>query len=468
LDPPGVLSLTGGPPPDPEEGTMRAMHRARGALGVAALCLVFTGCATPRAEEGPRDVRVVDLSDEAAEKIAERVAAYMPKPAPTAAQPRAVRGRVMQPQPVVEVRIEEPPAEIFVPVPDVAPDRLRSASSKAVDAALDWLARHQAEDGAWYAAGFHEQCDGAPCGGPGGEHYTPGLTGMALLAFLEDGHTHRSGEHQEVVLKGLRYLKRIQDAEGCFGPRVSQHFMYNHALCSLAVVTAYGLTKSDLFQESAQSAVNFVQHARNPYMGWRYGVRDGDNDTSMTSWMTMVLAQARQVGLTVDDNAFQGAVTWVDKMTDPEFGRVGYNHRGGPTARTQEAVDKFPSELSEAMTAAGLLIRIHAGQSPASSEPIQKGADLLAARPPMWNVERGSNDFYYWQLGTWAMSRVGGPRWDKWRSALHAAVVEHQNEGDGGAAGSWDPVDAWSNDGGRVYATATLCLALLQVEHSLR
>jgi len=358
--------------------------------------------------------------------------------------------------------------DIFVPVPAVAPDRLRSATEKAVDDALEWLSRHQTKDGAWYSAGFADECKGERCDGPGEPYYTPGLTGMALVAFLDDGNTHRSGTHRDVVRDGLRYLKSIQDSEGCFGPRVSQHFQYNHALCSLAMVKAYAATKSDLFQESAQSAVDFVQMSQNPYLGWRYGVRDGDNDTSMTSWMVMVLAEAKQAGLRVDDNAFRGAVAWVDKMTEPEFGRVGYNRRGGPPARTQEMMEAFPAGLSESITAAGLLIRLHAGQSPKSNDMIDKGADLLAAKPPVWNVEHGTNDFYYWYLGARAMRLIGAKSWNTWRNALYASVVEHQNQGDGGAAGSWDPVDAWSPEGGRVYATATLCLTLQQVEGSLR
>ena len=439
----------------------------RSGLCAVALSLMAAGCAAPQtaADEGPRDVRVVDLSDEAAEKIAERVAAYLPKQAPAspqviiqgaAAQPpsRAVVGRPAR---------AKVSADIFRPAAKVAPDRLRAGAEKSVADALNWLARHQAENGAWYSAGFNEQCDGDKCTGPGEPYYTPGLTGMALLAFLGDGQTHRSGEHQEVVLKGLRHLKTIQDSEGCFGPRVSQHFQYNHALCSLAMVTAYGMTRSPIFQESAQSAVNFVQHSQNPYLGWRYGVRDGDNDTSMTSWMTMVLAAAKQSGLTVDDGSFKGAVTWIDKMTEPEFGRVGYNRRGGPPARTQEMMDAFPADLSEAITAAGLLVRIHAGQSPASNEWIQKGAELLAAKPPVWTADRGTNDFYYWHLGTMAMRRIGGEYWDAWRNAVFAAVVEEQRKGDGGEAGSWDPVDAWSKAGGRVYATATLCLTVEQL-----
>ncbi|MHC4393492.1 MAG: prenyltransferase/squalene oxidase repeat-containing protein, partial [Planctomycetota bacterium] len=373
---------------------MPNIRRTRGAMGAAATLLLVAGCETQPSVivEAPRDVRVVEISDEVAEMIAERVAAYIPK-APQTYRPPAARKptaaavpiRVTPPSPQVGgPAVYSPPAspEIFSPAADVAADRLERETRAAIDKALEWLAEHQAPDGSWQAAGFTEECQNQ-CDAPGEALYTPGLTGMAVLCFLGDGQTHRSGDYKENVEKALRYLRSIQDSEGCFGPRVSQHFQYNHAAAALAMVEIYAMTKSPIVRESAQAGVNFVMQSQNPYLGWRYGVRDGDNDTSMTCRMTEVLYAARAAGLQVDDNAFRGALSWVEKMTEPEFGRVGYNRRGGPTARTMEAMDAFPAEMSEAMTAAGLLVRLYAGQAAKANESIQKGADLLAARPPV-------------------------------------------------------------------------------------
>ena len=75
--------------------------------GAAAFLLVtaglsVTGCATQPAVivEASRDVRIVEISDEVAEKIAERVAAYIPKAPQTqrvavrSARPCRPRGRL--------------------------------------------------------------------------------------------------------------------------------------------------------------------------------------------------------------------------------------------------------------------------------------------------------------------------------------------------------------------------------------
>ena len=98
---------------------------------------------------------------------------------------------------------------------------------RAVDDALKWLAAHQSPDGGWEAAGFNKWCDGKPATqavptASARRSTIPGVTGLALCAFLGAGYTNR-GKHPfaKVVSRGLRYLKNVQDAEGCFGPRTT-------------------------------------------------------------------------------------------------------------------------------------------------------------------------------------------------------------------------------------------------------
>ena len=126
----------------------------------------------------------------------------------------------------------------------------RKKFDDAVEDALRWLAAHQSPNGGWEAAGFNRWCDGKPVSdaskmpdGLGKALYDPGVSGLALCAFLGAGYTNR-GKHPfaKVVSKGLRYLKNIQDPEGCFGPRSTQQYIYNHATASLAMVEAYGMT----------------------------------------------------------------------------------------------------------------------------------------------------------------------------------------------------------------------------------
>jgi len=343
-----------------------------------------------------------------------------------------------------------------------------SLTENAVELGLKWLADHQDVDGdgMWDCDDFmkhdppEDKCDGA-----GKQHYDPGVTGLALLAFLGAGYTDRGTAKEnrfaKNVRQGLRYLITIQDEEGCFGPRSSQHFMYNHAIAALSMSEAYWMTRNPRYKRPAQDGLNFIAQARNPYLAWRYNVRGGENDTSVTGWCVMALKSGKFANLDIDPDAFEGARQWIEKMTDQDTGKVGYIMTGGQVARPESLQDKFPADKSEAMTAVGILTRIFLGEDPTQSPMIRKGADLCVAKPPTWNPDDGSIDMYYWYYGTLAIFQVGGEAWKKWNAAMTKAIVEHQwPKGSGSKTGSWDPLDPWGPDGGRVYATACMVMCL--------
>jgi hypothetical protein len=341
-------------------------------------------------------------------------------------------------------------------------------TENAVLLGLKWLADHQdvEHDGMWDCDDFakHDPADDK-CTGPGKAHYDPGVSGLSLLAFLGAGYTDRGSEKENIFAKnvrqGLRYLITIQDDEGCFGPRSSQHFMYNHAIATLAMSEAYWMTRNPRYKKPAQEGLNFIAMARNPYLAWRYDPRGGENDTSVTGWMIMALKSGKFGGLDIDPDAFEGARAWVDKMTDPEFGQVGYVQSGGQAARPEGLQDKFPAEKSQSMTAVGILTRIFLGEDPRQSEMIRKGSQLCLDVLPTWNADDGSIDMYYWYYATLAIFQVGGSTWKKWNEAMKDAIVKHQHgKNSGSKTGSWDPIGPWGPDGGRVYSTATMVMCL--------
>jgi len=175
--------------------------------------------------------------------------------------------------------------------------------------------------------------------------------------------------------------------------------------------------------------------------------------------MISALHAGKMAGLAVGQEAFDGAKAWIDKATEPEYGRVGYTSRGTGPARPQNKMDKFPSDKSESLTAAGMLTRMYVGEDPRKSEMIQKGANLCLKVLPAWDEQGGSIDFYFWYYGTQAMFQVGGDAWKHWNKAMKTALVDNQIK-TGCATGSWAPVGVWCEDGGRIYSTAmsTLCL----------
>ena len=171
---------------------------------------------------------------------------------------------------------------------------------------------------------------------------------------------------------------------------------------------------------------------------------------------------ARGVGFTIRPETPVGALAWIDDMTNPDFGKVGYRERGGAPFRFAEIERKFPANEISATAAAGVfvraLLRRAAGEDAAKDEYVEKGADMLRRRPPKWDVNAGSIDLWCWWWGSMATQPVKDA-WDGWYGATAAALIGAQRTSQS-AAGSWDVEDPWSHVGGEVYVTAVACLAL--------
>ena len=333
-------------------------------------------------------------------------------------------------------------------------------TAEAIGLGLEWLKAHQDESGMWSTDQFMKHCPANDlCDGYGNAMNDIGITGLALLAFLGDGSTMRSGPYKDVVKKGIIWLKDQQDDAGLLGVESGRAYIYNHAIASLAMVEAFGLSKYRTLRRYAQGCVNYIQKSRNTYKVWRYYPHDGDNDTSVTGWMVFVLNSAKTFHLKVDDNAFKYAAAWFDEVTEPSTGQCGYTKRGQGSSRELGLEEKFPSDRTEAMTAVGLLCRIFMHQTPQDHPVLNAAADTMLKKPPVWDEANGSIDMYYWYYGSYAMFQMGKRYWEGWRHALEKALIKTQRK-DGHAKGSWDPIGAWGHEGGRVYSTAigVLCL----------
>ncbi len=333
---------------------------------------------------------------------------------------------------------------------------------ETVDLALRWLAAHQDADGSWDTDEFMKHdTQGIACDGPGNPVHDVGVTGLAMLAFLGDGSTLRSGRYRENLKRATAWLRDQQDPKsGLLGAPSSNEFVYDHAIATLALVEAYGLSDYRLLRDNAQRAIDYLEYHRNPYGAWRYQPRDGDNDTSVTGWCLLAYASAKHFDLTVNQSAITLGVTWLEQMTDPVTRRTGYSERGGLSSRRSgEHATRFPRERNECMTAVALFCRVFLGADPQQDKTLLTQARLVAQKPPVWNPSDGSIDHYAWYYGTYALYQTGGKLWSDWEKALDRAVVRTQRK-DGNALGSWDPIGVWGEDGGRVYSTALLCLTL--------
>ena len=339
-----------------------------------------------------------------------------------------------------------------------------AGTEQALKDGLEWLRWHQSPDGSWDCDGFTSNCGkvgSGVCDSPGESLHDVGMTGCALLAFMGDGNTTRSGPYKEQVTKGIKWIRETQDPDnGLIGEKIGHSYMYNHGIATLALTEAYYFSKNPLLRGTAQKAINFVTTARNPYGAWRYDSPPiGDNDTSVTGWMIFALKSAEEGGLKIDSEAYVGAMSWFDEVTDPATGRTGYDTIGSPSSRIDGINDHFPTEKGEGMTAVALLCRFFLGQDPTKDDIMVKSADLMRKTLPEWDPDGFGCDMYYWYYGSYAMYQMGGKHWKAWNEALKKAILPSQRK-DGDFKGSWDPVGPWGFSGGRVYSTAlcTLCL----------
>ncbi len=328
---------------------------------------------------------------------------------------------------------------------------------------LTWLMRHQDPSGSWDADGFMaNDMEGEPCSGAGHATHDVGVTGLAMLALLGENATAMSTAQHESVRRAAQWLVTQQEPKhGRLGAANAPDSIYDHAIGTLALVEYLGRTKDKVQEPAAQRAIDYLEFHRNPYGTWRYQPRDGDNDTSVTGFGLLACASARQHGLRVNRSVFELGRTWLDQLTDPVTFRTGYTERGGWSSRhAGDHATRFPRERGECMTALAVSAKLRiAGAAEKSDELLEGQRDLIATKPPNGDPTSGAVDELYWYFGTRALHGLGDVRWQRWSTALDAALVRRQRN-DGNFTGSWDPVGVWGEVGGRVYSTALGCLTL--------
>ena len=337
----------------------------------------------------------------------------------------------------------------------------RSAVQRAAERGLAWLLRSQSKDGRWDADGFARVGVDGMLQGHGIQDV--GVTGLALLALQGAGAGAKTdGPYAQAIRSGLKWLVAQQDGDGAIGSRGDSQFSYGHAVAAQALIKGYGRTGAAWLKTAARKATRFILDAQNPYRGWRYGVRPGDNDSHVTSWMLAALAAAKDAGLEGSASRLKWALDYLDELTDQETGRTGYSKRGERPVRAQGRRLSFPAEASEALTAAAMWCRLTLRPETTDTSVTRAGAELLSECLPTWDAT-GSVDMIYWYWGTLTLRKLGGPTWELWRRRLSHELLEHQVTG-GDHAGGFRPVGAWGSEGGAVYSTAlmTHTLALLK------
>ena len=319
-------------------------------------------------------------------------------------------------------------------------------TQQAVDAALDWLARHQNPDGSW-SLDYLRRCQGPGCTGPGTLDVPAAATGLALLPFLARGHTHVSpGPYRKTVYDGLDWLTMHQKATGDLSVTAGQTQMYSHAIATMALCEAYGMTRDVRLQLPAVTALHFIETGQDRQTGgWWYTHRQPGGDTSVFGWQLSALETGRKADLQPDHLPLELAKKWL----------AGVSH-----GNSQGLFSYLPNQPAKpSMTAVGLLGTQDLGAL--RDDPrLAEGKRFLMAHLP----EVSPRDHYYWYYATQALHNLPGEDWDKWNAAMRKVLLQSQSRGPGCAAGSWDPAkpapDPWGALGGRLLTTSLATLTL--------
>ncbi len=182
---------------------------------------------------------------------------------------------------------------------------------------LRYLAKTQQKDGSWSRP---DDSYGA----------MPGVTGMALMAFLAHGDDPNVGLYATNIHKAVTFILKQSRADGLFG-KDDHGSMYSHGFATLALAEAYGAVDDPGIGPALDKAVKIIlkSQQQNPYRAWRYSVNDNTADTSVSGAVLMALLSARNAGISVPDNAVDDALKFFKTCYCPMDGGFGYTAPAG-------------------------------------------------------------------------------------------------------------------------------------------
>ncbi len=293
----------------------------------------------------------------------------------------------------------------------------------AVDRALAWLASRQDSDGS-YGSDSHY-----------GKHV--GITALAGLAFMGDGHTPGRGEYGQNVKRCVDFILASRSESGLLASETSHGPMYGHGFAALFIAEAYGMSPQPELREAVRKATRLIINTQNDEGGWRYQPVKADADISVTICEVMALRAARNAGIYVPKSVIDDAVEYVRKSQNPDGGfRYQLNSGGSAFARS----------------AAGVASLQYAGIY--HGPEIEKGLEFLKQFQPPRQQSVG-HYFYGHYYAVQAMHSAGGEHWKSWWPAIRDELLSKQTK-DG----------YWQGQAGNEYGTA-MALIILQVPNRL-
>ena len=157
--------------------------------------------------------------------------------------------------------------------------------------------------------------------------------------------------------------------------------MYSHAIGTMALCEALGMSHDERLRPAATMAIQFIIRAQDAKGGgWRY--QPGQpGDTSVFGWVMMALRSGQLARIKIPKEVFQRAENYLASVSADKGGSQ-YSYQPGHGA-------------TPVMTAEALLIRQYMGW-PRAKPALVAGAGQVAAHL----LKDQERNLYYWYYGT--------------------------------------------------------------------
>jgi hypothetical protein len=268
--------------------------------------------------------------------------------------------------------------------------KLDDTSIRAIKKAQEWLASSQYSDGSWSGEG----------------RKNTGVAAFAIMALMIGGDVPGEGEYAKNIGMGIQFLLNQQRESGVIYGDEKRAIMYQHALATLALTEAYGMSRNPRIRTAIIKAINLIVQTQSPEGGWRYMPKIQKGDISATVMQVMALKAAVEAGIYVPDDTMKRAIKFIKGCYNPkEKGFAYMMGRGGA---------KF------ARTAAGMVslqtVGLH--NDPVIPDVVQylmKHGDPNKKEPHYWYGH------YYMSVGLY---HYGGPSWKAYYPKIKKKILK--------------------------------------------
>ena len=315
---------------------------------------------------------------------------------------------------------------------EILPKHITPQAQASIKKGLEFLAKHQSEDGSFSS-------------GQEGAAYPVAMSALAGMAFLANGNTPSRGPYADNVAKLVDFLVGNAQPSGLItGPTQEQGCaMYGHGFSTMFLASCYGMETNDRLRERMKKIINAairLTGSASSNGGWCYMPGTGD-EGSVTVTQIQGLRAASNAGFSVPKGVIEGGVHYLEMCKAPEGG-ICYS------------LSSVGSEAHLPISAAAIATLYNAGQYDSTLansclEYVKKQFDIQG---DTWATNGHS---YYTNLyAAQAFYQAGDKYWDGYFPRSRDKLISMQ-EKDG----------SWPGDGiGQTYGTS-IALVILQLPY---